>query len=270
MKKSILPIRTVHFRPVHFSLIELLIVIAIIAILAGMLLPALSNARSLAKGTQCINLQKQIYTSLMNYADDNREYAVLLYGSGYNVPNSKAGSWAKYLFILGYMDPSKDLSGWNAYRINNLLCPAIKSFTPEDSDGDRRHYGMIAWANRNANWLYRFAYDEDSSLTNGFIPIYKLVQKPSEIGHVTCTWEGANKRQWMYTSLKKESSGQILPANSTAAGFIPAHSRRSNILMVAGNVRQVSLSEMAAMGHTKRKWTEYPFSYLRYYVNEPR
>ena len=53
----------------RFTLIELLIVIAIIAILAGMLLPALNNARETARKISCLNSMKQHALYITLYTD---------------------------------------------------------------------------------------------------------------------------------------------------------------------------------------------------------
>ena len=69
-----------------FTLIELLIVIAIIAILASMLLPALSSARDKAKAISCKNVQRQLATSALMYAGD---FSDMTPGKGYNLSSSQ-------------------------------------------------------------------------------------------------------------------------------------------------------------------------------------
>ena len=60
--------------PEFFTLIELLVVIAMIAVLAGMLLPALNNARSTAQSANCMNNLKQCSMGSRLYLDDHDDF----------------------------------------------------------------------------------------------------------------------------------------------------------------------------------------------------
>ncbi|OQA83822.1 MAG: hypothetical protein BWY31_02761 [Lentisphaerae bacterium ADurb.Bin242] len=69
----------------YFTIIELLIVVAIIAILAALLLPALNRARESARKVLCVGNMKQVALANMMYVDDYKERSATTISSHWRV-----------------------------------------------------------------------------------------------------------------------------------------------------------------------------------------
>jgi prepilin-type N-terminal cleavage/methylation domain-containing protein len=103
-----------------FTLIELLVVISIIAVLIGLLLPAVQSAREAARRIQCTNNMKQLGLAFHNYETNTRVLppAKIYSGSCLNHSNGGKGlvlNTTAFTMILSYLEQAPL---WNAYNFS--------------------------------------------------------------------------------------------------------------------------------------------------------
>ena len=104
-----------------FTLIELLIVIAVVAIFVSLLLPALQSARRKVNTTSCVSSLRQIGQLIHLYIGDNDDYPPAPF------------EWASYLWNGNYIpkkNSSKMYGTLAVFKIRHLMiCPMLSSVT---------------------------------------------------------------------------------------------------------------------------------------------
>jgi prepilin-type N-terminal cleavage/methylation domain-containing protein len=106
-------------KPNAFTLVELLVVIAVIAILAALLFPAVRSAKGRAQRTACLNNLRQINLGVHMYSDDS--------GDASPSPGSGAVSTnvvTLYSAYKGFMKSYVGLKGASSPQDKLFSCPA--------------------------------------------------------------------------------------------------------------------------------------------------
>ncbi len=128
-----------------FTLIELLVVIGILGALVGMLLPAVSTVKEMARATRCQSNQGQVVMAAFGYANDHKNGLPAT-----RVTNATGAGLYWHDLCMDYLEIGKKGTALANFFENTIVrgCPAYK-FDPSIPNNVNYSYGINAYLDYN-------------------------------------------------------------------------------------------------------------------------
>ena len=208
-----------------FTLVEVLVVVGIISVLAGLVIPAVGLARQAGRRTECVSNQGQLMKllTITMQADDN--YLVNGGGMSSNSMDTKEASWSRYLFTKGKLQSTK-----------GFRCPSI--MTEENPDLGRNPgnnqvaaaLGVVGAAGADVDGRFQgFDFRGTKRLTAKSSST-KILLSPSQLVIGGCSG--------------RVDDDQLVPRanlfNGTAGYFFVVHGDELNMFFLDGHVESVT------------------------------
>jgi prepilin-type N-terminal cleavage/methylation domain-containing protein/prepilin-type processing-associated H-X9-DG protein len=216
-----------------FTLIELLVVIGIIAILAGMLLPALSKAKAKGAQAKCLSNLKQLSLGTLMYIDDNGDaFPGTASRNTYGYHPEDWIYWRTNTKTYPPVEKSPIVSSVGSVSSNLFRCPLDKN------DRDR-----LRLADGNGPYFFSYAmnsYDLDGSRNPGMASIFQgSVNSPT-------------KYPFKLTAVRRPSDKIMLAEEQVAYAKGESYRPTDTGISIINDGRWVPTGDVVTVRHNKK------------------
>jgi prepilin-type processing-associated H-X9-DG protein len=216
-----------------FTLIDLLVVIAIVAILAGMLMPAIAAVRDAARATRCAGSLRSLQLAHLLYAQQwDGSFAPNFFGKGGVGGDVTWLGWDHNADLIAFYSEDRITDGNGGRLTRNELCPLMQN-----------HETATKW-NTTMSWGMNIS-DQYPDFPLGYIGSYKTSKGKSStiFAFVDCLGSMANwnYRNSYWTGSVPAPEGYHIPGKPGAIAY--RHRGRANVVMYDGHVERLDVAQ---------------------------